>query len=123
MIQALVVYTGFTLPLPNTRPYFRYWLPHINPVFYTFEGILANQFHNLELTCESYQYVPSGQGYEEFSQYGTCTLPGSQPGEATVLGDDYLSFNYNYSWSHVWRNVGIIIGFYFAFIAVSVAPT
>jgi ABC-type glutathione transport system ATPase component len=39
-------------------------------------------------------------------------------GQAKVSGDAFIQANYRYSYSHVWRNFGILIGFLFFFMGI-----
>lgn len=39
---ALVIYTGFTLPVGSMRPWFR-WLNYLDPVGYAFESLMINE--------------------------------------------------------------------------------
>ena len=38
----LMIYTGFTLPIPYMHPWLR-WFNYINPVGYTFESLMINE--------------------------------------------------------------------------------
>lgn len=44
-----------------------------------------------------------------------CSSTGAQAGRLTVSGDDYISIAFSYSYSHVWRNFGILIAFLVGF--------
>lgn len=113
MILILVVYTGFVLPIPSMHPWFN-WIHYLNPIFYAFEILVANEFHAREFPCSS--FVPS---YADLSgEAFSCTAPGSLAGATTVNGDRFMALNYNYSYAHVWRNFGILIGFLIAFMAI-----
>ncbi|KAJ9102841.1 hypothetical protein QFC19_004569 [Naganishia cerealis] len=114
LIQAIVVYAGYTLAFPNMRYYMR-WIPWINP---TFESIVANQFHHTQLQCAQGSYVPFGPTYTD-PTYGSCTLAGSQPGQQYVDGDAYIAAQFSYSFGHVWRNFGAVVGFLILFIIVN----
>jgi ABC-type transport system involved in cytochrome bd biosynthesis fused ATPase/permease subunit len=45
-----------------------------------------------------------------------CSVLGAIPGETTVSGDSYLQTNFGYSYSHIWRNLGILIAFWIFFL-------
>lgn len=118
MVLAIIVYTGFTIQVSYMHPWFR-WLNYINPVAYAFEAILANEVHNQRYECAPTSLVPS---------YGTgsnfqCAVAGAVPGETSVLGDDWLLSTYGYSYSNVWRNLGILLAFqiffYFTYLLAS----
>lgn len=90
------------------------WIRWINPVFYAFEALIANEFHGREFTCS--QFIP---GYPTLSgDQFICAVRGAVAGERTVNGDAYIAENYSYSYSHVWRNFGILLAFLFAFMAI-----
>ncbi|KAJ9368982.1 hypothetical protein DTO282E5_6314 [Paecilomyces variotii] len=104
LVICIVVYTGFTLPQTYMHPWFS-WIRWINPIFYTFEALVSNEFHGRQFECGA--FVPS---------YGTgnsfiCSSVGAVVGERFVSGDSFIEHNYGYSYSHVWRNYGILIGF------------
>lgn len=52
-----------------------------------------------------------------------CSSPGSKAGERTILGDDYIQVNYQYSYGHVWRNFGILIAFLVGFMIIYFVAT
>jgi ABC-type lipoprotein export system ATPase subunit len=113
MILALVVYTGFVLPVPSMHPWFE-WIHYLNPIYYAFEILIANEFHGREFPCSA--FVPS---YADLSGSSfSCSAAGSEPGSLTVNGDRYIQLNYSYSYSHVWRNFGILIAFLVGFMMI-----
>jgi ATP-binding cassette subfamily G (WHITE) protein 2 (PDR) len=113
MILALVVYTGFVLPVPSMHPWFE-WIHYLNPIYYAFEILIANEFHGREFPCSS--FVPS---YADLSGDAfSCSTAGSEAGSLTVNGDRYIQLNYSYSYSHVWRNFGILLAFLIGFMLI-----
>ena len=112
-IQILVVYTGYLIPPDSMHPWFG-WLRWINWIQYGFECLMANEFYNLELTCEGQYLVPQGPGIS--SQNQGCALAGSQPGSTTVSGADYIQQSFTYTRSHLWRNFGFLWAFFFFFV-------
>jgi ABC-type multidrug transport system ATPase subunit/ABC-type multidrug transport system permease subunit len=112
-IQALIVYTGYLIPPSKMHPWFS-WLRWINPVQYGFEALMANEFHTLEIQCVPPYIVPQIPNADP--QYQSCTIQGSKPGSLTVSGADYISVAYQYSRSHLWRNVGFICAFFLFFV-------
>jgi len=115
-IQILIVYTGYVIPPSKMHPWFK-WLIWINPVQYGFEALMANEFYNFDITCVPPNLVPLGPGTSP--QYQSCTLQGSQPGQISVSGADYIRTAFTYERSHLWRNFGIIIGFWIFFVALT----
>jgi hypothetical protein len=76
---------------------------------------MVNEFHNLQLLCVPPQLIPP---------YGTptnqgCTLPGAVAGSTFVNGEAYLQAQLHYSYSHLWRNVGIIVAFWAFFVLMT----
>ena len=115
-IQALIVYTGYLIPPQKMHPWFR-WLTYINVVQYGFEALMSNEFYNLEIQCVPPYIVP--QGPSATSQYQSCLLRGSQPGSTTVSGADYIQAAFTYKRDHLWRNFGIIVGFWIFFVMLT----
>lgn len=115
-IQALVVYTGYLIPPQKMHPWFK-WLIWINPIQYGFEALMANEFYNLVIQCVPPYLVPQGPGATP--QYQSCAIQGSQPGQTTVNGADYIRTAFTYSRSHLWRNIGIIAAFFAFFVVLT----
>ncbi|KAL5365282.1 ABC multidrug transporter [Aspergillus floccosus] len=116
MVLCIVVYTGFTLPQPNMHPWFS-WIRWINPIFYSFEALVSNEFHGRNFECAS--LIPS---------YGTgssfiCSAVGAVAGERYISGDTFIDANYGYSYSHIWRNLGINIAFMLFFNCLYLVAT
>ncbi|KAI1844016.1 hypothetical protein JX266_009882 [Neoarthrinium moseri] len=113
MILALVIYTGFVISVPLMHPWFS-WIRFLNPLFYGFEILVANEFHGREFVCSS--IVP---GYSPpVGESWICSVVGAVAGQSTVSGDAFIAANYQYYYSHVWRNFGIILAFLIFFMGV-----
>ncbi|KAJ6160946.1 ABC multidrug transporter atrF [Penicillium chermesinum] len=115
-IQALIVYTGYLIPPWKMHPWLK-WLIWINPVQYAFEGLMANEFYNLEIKCVPPYVVPDGPNTSASHQ--SCAIQGSTPNQLTVQGSDYIKAAYTYSRSHLWRNFGIIIAWLIFFVCLT----
>ncbi|KAH7308583.1 ABC-2 type transporter-domain-containing protein [Stachybotrys elegans] len=113
LVLALVIYTGFTITVPDMHPWFS-WIRWINPIFYGFEILVANEFHGTSFDCA--QFVPAYPSLTGDSFI--CSVAGAVAGQRTVSGDAFIAANYNYYYSHVWRNFGILLGFLFFFIII-----
>ncbi|EMD36973.1 hypothetical protein CERSUDRAFT_114880 [Gelatoporia subvermispora B] len=108
-VLILVLYTGYTIPMPDMIGALK-WISWINPLHYGFEALMVNEFHTIEGPCS--MLVPQGPGYENVSsQNQVCTTVGSVPGQTLVSGANYLRLSYNYVYSHLWRNFGIVCAF------------
>ncbi|KAL4982994.1 ABC-2 type transporter-domain-containing protein [Aspergillus falconensis] len=113
LMLALVVYTGYVLPVPSMHPWFE-WIHYLNPIYYAFEAMIANEFHGRDFECTSFVPSYADLNGDSFS----CSSLGSVAGARTVSGDSYIDFNYTYSYSHVWRNFGILLSFLIGFMAI-----
>ena len=91
----------------------------LDPIYYAFEILVANEFHGREFPCSS--FIPS---YADMNGSSfVCSTSGSTAGEKLVSGDRYIAVNFRYYYSHVWRNFGILIAFLIAFMAIYFAAT
>ena len=118
MSTVLFVYGGYLIPFPRMHPWFR-WIFYLNPGAYAFESLMANEFSGLQLECVAPQYVPYGPSYESgVSSFRGCTVEGSDA-EGMIDGVAYIREHFDYSPHHIWRGFGIIIAFWFFFIAVT----
>lgn len=113
MVLAIVIYTGFTIAVPQMHPWFS-WIRFINPLFYAFEILIANEFHGRDFTCSAIvpPYTPLvGDSW-------ICSTVGAVAGQRTVSGDAFIAAQYQYYYSHVWRNFGILIAFLIGFMVI-----
>ncbi|KAI2084684.1 Multidrug resistance protein [Ophidiomyces ophidiicola] len=118
---SLVIYTGFTIPVRDMRPWFK-WISYINPIQYAFESLMINEFHDRRFPCAT--YVPMGPAYPNVAGDSViCGATGARPGENFVDGDAFLNITYKYFASHLWRNLGIIFAFFFFFLFTYIAAT
>ena len=115
-VLILSIYTGYMIPLPVMHKWF-WWVSFLNPLRFAFESLMANEFHGREMECDL--LVPSGPGYENITLANqVCAFSGSIPGQATVLGDNYISQSFTYTWSHAWRNFGLLVVFWVGFAGI-----
>ncbi|KAJ5641165.1 hypothetical protein N7490_005165 [Penicillium lividum] len=118
LVIGLVIYTGFIIPIRNMQGWLR-WINYINPLAYSYEALVANEFHNRNFECVS--FVPEGSGYENItSAERTCSVTGASSGSSVVSGDLYAQESYGYYYSHVWRNFGILIAYIVFFMIMYV---
>ena len=110
LVMGLVIYAGFTPPVPLMHPWFS-WIRYINPVGYAFESLMLNEFHHRDFPCSD--VIPSYPGIQQnhtnvpdFS----CSVKGSVAGQLFVSGDAYVQSAFQYEYSHMWRNLGIMLG-------------
>ncbi|OWY47195.1 abc multidrug transporter [Alternaria alternata] len=113
LVLILVIYTGFVIRIPQMPDWFG-WIRWINPIFYAFEILLANEFHGVNFPCDS--FIPSGPGYSTNGNAFICDTQGAVAGQTFINGDSFIEVSYSYSWSHVWRNFGILWAFLIFFL-------
>lgn len=82
------------------------WIYYINPLSYSFEAVLSNEFYNKVLACAPSQTVPRGPGFDNPAYQG-CAFPGAQVGSLNTPGATYLNTAFEYSRGNLWRNVGV----------------
>lgn len=121
LILALVIYTGFTVPIRDMHPWFR-WLNYVDPVAYAFESLMINEFDGREFPCAT--FVPSGPGYANLApDQRVCSAVGANPESSVVSGSAFISISYNYTRSHKWRNLGILFAMMFFLLGIYLSAT
>ncbi|KAJ5600815.1 hypothetical protein N7450_001882 [Penicillium hetheringtonii] len=121
LILGMVIYTGFTIPTRNMLGWSR-WMNYINPIAYSFESFMVNEFHDRTFECA--MVIPSGGFYDGLSMANRiCSTVGAEAGSTEVSGSLYLEMSFDYVKSHLWRNMGIMIGFLIFFAAVHLLAT
>ncbi|KAH9860436.1 hypothetical protein J1614_011767 [Plenodomus biglobosus] len=122
-LNLLVIYTGYVISKTQLLSEYIWfgWLYWVNPVAYSFESVLANEFSDRTMQCAPEQLVPQGPGYDR--AYQGCSLTGAQPNANSVGGAEYLQTTYNYSRSNLWRNAAVVIAFAVVYLVVTVIAT
>jgi ATP-binding cassette subfamily G (WHITE) protein 2 (PDR) len=90
-----------------------------DPIYYAFEILIANEFHGRDFPCSAIvpAYTPLvGDSW-------ICSVAGAVAGQKTVSGDAFIAASYQYYYSHVWRNFGILIAFLFGFMIIYFVAT
>ncbi|KAB8229602.1 pleiotropic drug resistance family ABC transporter [Aspergillus alliaceus] len=116
LILGMMIYTGFVIPTRSMLGWSR-WMNYINPIAYAFESFMVNEFNGREFECAT--IMPSGGPYDSVSiNNRICDTVGAEPGSTVVQGTRYLEQSFKYTRRHLWRNMGILIGFmvFFGFI-------
>ncbi|KAL9057263.1 MAG: hypothetical protein Q9162_002467 [Coniocarpon cinnabarinum] len=116
LLLALVIYTGFALPVPYMLGWAR-WINYLDPIAYAFESLMVNEFAGRDFRCD--QFFPTGPQYANLQGVQrSCTAVGSVPGSDIVSGTTYIGSAYSYDPSHRWRNYGILLLFMFGLMAL-----
>ncbi|CAI7653880.1 unnamed protein product [Penicillium glandicola] len=122
-LNLLILYVGYVIPkqtLIGDSIWFG-WLFYINPISYSYEAVLTNEFSGRVMQCNPSQLVPQGPGVDP--KYQGCALTGSSLGETSVTGAQYLTANFEFTRSHLWRNFGVVIAFTVLYILVTIIAT
>ena len=120
-ITTLMMYTGYMIHKTQMHPWF-VWLYWINPVAYAFNALLSNEFHGKTIDCVGGSLVPNGPGYDDLAHQSCAGVAGAKQGQAWYTGDDYLDA-LTYSYSHIWRNVGIVLAWWALYVTITVVST
>ena len=118
-LNLLILYVGYTIPktlLTGDVIWFG-WLYYINPISYSYEAVLTNEFHGRQMECSPSNLVPRGPG--AVAGYQGCSLVGATVGSTRVSGDAYFQNSFGYYRSHLWRNFGVVIAFTVLYILIT----
>lgn len=119
-LNLLILFVGYVIPkqaLINGSIWFG-WLFYVNPISYSYEAVLSNEFADRQMECAPSQLVPRGSNAVKGHQ--GCALTGSTQDQTSVSGSQYLTANFEFTRSHLWRNFGVIIAFTVLYILVTV---
>ncbi|KAG9235635.1 ABC-2 type transporter-domain-containing protein [Amylocarpus encephaloides] len=119
-LNLLIIYVGYAITKPQliSDSIWFGWIYYINPISYSFEAGLSNQFSGRVLDCAPSMTVPRGPGYDNPAYQG-CAFAGSQTGSLEIPGSRYLSASFDYTRSHLWRNFGVVIAFTVLYVLVT----
>ncbi|KAK4051085.1 ATP-binding cassette transporter snq2 [Microbotryomycetes sp. JL221] len=124
----VIIFNGVVQPYSQLPYFWRVWMFRLTPFTYLIEGLLANAMGGLQIRCGDSEFLrvtpPAGQecvswlepftsaavGYAEVLQDGACGYC------QYATGDEFLS-TVNYSFSHRWRDLGLM----FAYILFNIA--
>ncbi|OQD78445.1 hypothetical protein PENDEC_c001G03921 [Penicillium decumbens] len=119
-LNLLIIFVGYVIPkqtLIGNSIWFG-WLFYVNPLSYSYEAVLTNEFAGRVMPCAPSQLVPQGPGVDP--NYQGCALTGSSLGKTTVTGTQYLSANFQFTRHHMWRNFGVVIAFTVLYLLVTI---
>ncbi|KAJ5180249.1 ABC multidrug transporter atrF [Penicillium capsulatum] len=119
-LNLLILFVGYVIPkqtLVHDSIWFG-WLFYVNPISYSYESVLTNEFADRTMQCAPSQLVPQGPGVDPAFQ--GCALTGSSLGQHSVSGKQYLSANFEFTRSHLWRNFGVVIAFTVLYILITI---
>ncbi|ESZ91641.1 ABC drug exporter AtrF [Sclerotinia borealis F-4128] len=119
-LNLLIIFTGYVIPKPQLVSKYIWfgWLYYVNPLSYSFEAVISDEFYNKNIPCAPEQIVPSGPGYTN-SEFQGCASTGAEVGSLSVSGSRYLEESFNYTRTHLWRNFGVLIAWTVLYILVT----
>ncbi|KAI0404625.1 ABC-2 type transporter-domain-containing protein [Xylaria palmicola] len=122
-LNIMIIYTGYVIPKTQLLSQYIWfgWLYWVNPIAYSFEAVITNEFSGRDMQCAPEQLVP--QGPDAQPGFQGCSLPGATTNSALVTGHDYLQTQFNYARSNLWRNFGVVIAFTILYILITVVAT
>lgn len=122
-LNLLVIYTGYVIPKTQLLGDYIWfgWIYWINPLAYSFEAVLTNEFSGRVMECDPSYLVPRGPGVDP--AYQGCAISGAAVNARSVPGSDYLQTTYNYTRAHLWRNFGVVIAWIVLYILITVFAT
>ena len=119
-LNVLILFVGYVIPkqsLIDGSIWFG-WLFYVNPLSYSYESVLSNEFADRTMNCAPSQLVPQGPGVDP--RYQGCALTGSRLGETSVGGAQYLDTTFQFTRHHLWRNFGVVIAFTVLYLLVTI---
>ncbi|GFZ48255.1 hypothetical protein JCM24511_06003 [Saitozyma sp. JCM 24511] len=124
LISLMVTYTGYMIPVFAMKRWL-FWIFYLNPLSYGYEAIFANEFSRINLTCDSAYIIPRNiptagiTGFPDtVGPNQLCGLTSAQAGQAVISGTQYMNAAFEYYKSHIWRNYGILLGFFIFFMVL-----
>ncbi|KAK8045403.1 hypothetical protein PG993_005427 [Apiospora rasikravindrae] len=122
-LNLLVIYTGYVIPKTQLLGDYIWfgWLYWINPIAYSFESVISNEFSGKTVECAPSQLVPQGPGIQP--EYQGCATTGANVNSRSVSGSDYIGASFGYTRANLWRNFGVVIAFTVLYILVTVMAT
>lgn len=126
-LNLLIIYTGYVIAKPQLLQQYIWfgWIYWINPLGYSFEAVLSNEFVGRTMECAEQQLVPQTVpgGPTIDPAFRGCAITGAGVNGQSVSGADYIGTQYNYSRSNLWRNFGVVLAFIALYILVTVIAT
>ncbi|CAK9786637.1 ATP-binding cassette transporter [Cutaneotrichosporon oleaginosum] len=118
LISLMVSYAGYMIPQFAMKRWL-FWISYLNPLYYGYEALFANEFSRITMRCDANYIIPTNIPQLGITGYPSgvgpnqmCALPGSSPGTDMVTGTAYMAAGFQYSKAHIWRNFGVLIGWF-----------
>ncbi|QSZ29046.1 hypothetical protein DSL72_003556 [Monilinia vaccinii-corymbosi] len=124
VLNIFIILAGYVIPKPQILSEYIWfgWIYYINPLSYSFEAVMSDEFYNKNIPCAPDRIVPSGPGYTN-PEFQGCVSTGSVIGSLNVSGSRYIEQGFSYSRSRLWRNFGVVIAWTALYILVTAIAT
>ncbi|KAH3663725.1 hypothetical protein OGAPHI_005127 [Ogataea philodendri] len=127
IMMSTILYSSYMIQRPSMYWWFK-WFSYMNPILYGFEALITLEFRGRKMPCTPSQLIPRGTGYENITpENQICGFTGASASREIygmtndVSGEIYLDLAFQYTFSHCWRNFGILIGFVLGFLFINIA--
>ncbi|QRW00881.1 ABC-2 type transporter [Ceratobasidium sp. AG-Ba] len=125
IITLMVLYAGYMIPVYAMKRWL-FWIWYMNPLNYGFASMMENEFYRISMACVGSYIIPHNvpgvvtKYPETLGPNQVCTLLGASPGESEVSGNAYMNVGFEYKKDQLWRNFGILVLYWIAFIALQI---
>ncbi|KAG8718374.1 hypothetical protein FRC09_012757 [Ceratobasidium sp. 395] len=124
IITLMVLYAGYMIPVYSMKRWL-FWIWYMNPLNYGFASMMENEFYRISMACVGPYIIPHNvpgitKYPETLGPNQACTLLGASPGEPQVSGNAYMAAGFEYQKNQIWRNFGILVLYWVAFIALQI---
>ncbi|KAG9089211.1 hypothetical protein FS749_001533 [Ceratobasidium sp. UAMH 11750] len=124
IITLMVLYAGYMIPVYSMKRWL-FWIWYMNPLNYGFASMMENEFYRISMACVGPYIIPHNvpgitKYPETLGPNQVCTLLGSSSGQSEVPGSAYMAAGFEYQKKHIWRNFGILVLYWVAFIALQI---
>ncbi|KAG9049168.1 hypothetical protein FS837_010987 [Tulasnella sp. UAMH 9824] len=123
IVPNMISYAGYIIPVDSMRRYI-FWIYYINPLSYSFGGLMENEFGKLDMLCDG-NYItprnaPGQSAYPEgLGPNQVCTYFGAQPAQPVVHGRDYISVGYGLDLADLWKQNFVVLIVLFIFFQLT----
>ncbi|KAI7822125.1 ABC-2 type transporter-domain-containing protein [Kickxella alabastrina] len=119
----IMLFCGVTIPYAAMPKFWRAWMYWLSPYMYYIEGVITNDLHGSVVKCRANEFYifepPSGQTCLEYAGDWIKTASGYINNPESTSSCQYCSFkvgdefyeSLSWSFTHRWRNIGILLGF------------
>lgn len=115
-LNIAIVFVGYVIPRDLMPSWFK-WISYVQPLSFAFEALMANEFARYTMECAPASIIPQVAGATEAFQ--TCAVAGSTPGSTVVAGSAYIAQSFGYTYSHLWRNLGILLAYIIGYVVAA----